>query len=82
MSGKRRRRRRKNWFMRLSVAKKAALCIGGVLICLAASGVIYVAAKLNKIDTDNSMKSDDIVVNKEAEISAEGYTNVNRLQRR
>lgn len=76
MSGKRRRRRRKNWFMRLSVAKKAALCIGGVLICLAASGVIYVAAKLNKIDTDNSMKSDDIVVNKEAEISAEGYTNV------
>lgn len=76
MSGKRRRRRRKNWFMRLSVAKKAALCIGGVLICLAASGVIYVAAKLNKIDTDNSMKSEDIVVNKEAEISAEGYTNV------
>lgn len=76
MSRKRRRRRRKNWFMRLSVAKKAALCIGGVLICLAASGVIYVAAKLNKIDTDNSMKSDDIVVNKEAEISAEGYTNV------
>ncbi len=76
MSRKRRRRRRKNWFMRLSVAKKAALCIGGVLICLAASGVIYAAAKLNKIDTDNSMKSDDIVVNKEAEISAEGYTNV------
>ena len=76
MSRKRRRRRRKNWFMRLSVAKKAALCIGGVLICLAASGVIYAAAKLNKIDTDNSMKSDDIVVNKEAEIAAEGYTNV------
>lgn len=76
MSRKRRRRRRKNWFMRLSAAKKAALCIGGVLICLAASGVIYAAAKLNKIDTDNSMKSDDIVVNKEAEIAAEGYTNV------
>lgn len=76
MSRKRRRRRRKNWFMRLSVAKKAALGIGGVLICLAASGVIYAATKLNKIDTDNSMKSDDIVVNKEAEIAAGGYTNV------
>ena len=62
--------------MRLSVAKKAALGIGGVLICLAASGVIYAATKLNKIDTDNSMKSDDIVVNKEAEIAAGGYTNV------
>lgn len=76
MSGKRRRRRRKNWFARLSVAKKVMLCVGGLLICVAATSVIYAASKLNKIDTDNSVKSDDIVVNKEAEVAAEGYTNV------
>ena len=76
MSRRRRRRRRKNWFMRLSIAKKAAVCVCGLLICLAASGVIYVAAKLNKINTNSNVKSGDIVVNKEAEIAAEGYTNV------
>ena len=76
MSRGRRRRRRKNLFMQLSAVKKVLLCIGGLLTCFAVTGVIYAASKLNKIDTDDSIKSDNIVVNKEAEAAAEGYTNV------
>lgn len=81
MSGKMRRRHRRgrrksgNWFSRLSAGKKIAVCLGGVVLCLAASGVIYVAAKLGKIDTEE-IPAEDIIVNEEAEETGEGYTNV------
>ena len=38
-----------NWFTRLSRGKKIALCISGVIICLAASAGFYVTAKLGKV---------------------------------
>lgn len=78
MAGKRRRRRRRragNWFSRLSIGKKIALCMGSLVLCLAASGVIFVAAKLGKLDTEE-IDAADIQVNKEAEETGEGYTNV------
>lgn len=78
MAGKRRRRRRRragNWFSRLSIEKKIALCMGSLVLCLAASGVIFVAAKLGKLDTEE-IDAADIQVNKEAEETGEGYTNV------
>lgn len=81
MAGKMRRRHRRgrrksgNWFSRLGVGGKVAVCLGGVAVCLAVSGVIYVAAKLGKIDTEE-IPAEDIIVNKEAEETGEGYTNV------
>lgn len=80
MSNKRRRRGRRrkksgNWFTRLSAGKKAGVCLGGVILALAASGVVYVAAKLGKIDTQE-IPQEDIVINEEAEVAGEGYTNV------
>lgn len=71
----RRGRRRGSWFSRLSIAKKVGVCVAGVALCLMASGVIYVAAKLGKIDTED-IDAEDIVVNEEAESTGEGYTNV------
>lgn len=71
----RRGRRKGNWFSRLSVVKKVGICLGSVALCLMASGVIYVAAKLGKIDTE-TIDAEDIIVNKEAEETGEGYTNV------
>lgn len=76
MANKRRRRKRGNWFTRLSAGKKAAVFIGGLLICLIASGVIYVGAKLGKLKTDN-IPSEDIIINTEVEEDlGDGYTNV------
>lgn len=80
MSDKRRRRGRRrrksgNWFTRLSTGKKVGVCLGGVILALAASGVVYVAAKLGKIDT-REIPQEDIVINKEAEEAGEGFTNV------
>lgn len=69
------RRKTGNWFTRLSIGKRIGVCFGGVIFCLAASGVIYVAAKLGKIDTEE-IPTEDIIVNKEAETTGEGYTNV------
>lgn len=71
----RRTRKSGNWFTRLSTAKKAGVCLGGVFMALAASGVIYVAAKLGKIDTQD-IPQEDIVINAEAEEAGEGFTNV------
>ena len=59
---RRRRRKRGNWFLRLSIGKKVAVCLLGVLICLIASGVIYVSAKLNKLNTEDIPKK-NIAVN-------------------
>lgn len=78
MSRRRRRRhgRKKcgNWFSRLSLGGKIGVCTGGLLLCMIASGVIFVAAKLGKMDTED-IKSEDLIVNREAEESAKGYTN-------
>ncbi|MBO1720458.1 LCP family protein [Extibacter sp. GGCC_0201] len=71
----RRTRKSGNWFTRLSTTKKAGVCLGGVFMALAASGVIYVAAKLGKIDTQD-IPQEDIVINAEAEEAGEGFTNV------
>ena len=69
------RRKRGNWFVRLSVGKRIGVCLVGILLCCLASGVVYAATKLGKIETE-SIPVEDIVVNKEAEDTGEGYTNV------
>lgn len=71
---RRRRKRQKNWFLRLSIGKRIAICFLGVLICLIASGVVYVSAKLNKLNTVKIPKQ-DIVVNDLADYVGEGFTN-------
>lgn len=69
------RRKKGNWFTRLSVGKKIAVCTTGLILGLAVTGVAYAASKLNKLDTEE-IAAEDIVVNKEAEEAGEGYTNV------
>ncbi|QDW73677.1 LytR family transcriptional regulator [Lachnospiraceae bacterium KGMB03038] len=71
----RRGRRKKNWFLRLSGPKKAAVCLGAMVLALLASGVVYAASKLNQIDTQE-IPQENIVINQEAEAAGEGYTNV------
>ncbi len=74
---RRRRGRRKkgNWFTRLSMGKRIAVCVGGLMLCLVATGAIFVAAKLQKVDNED-IPDEDIVVNKEAEKVGVGYTTV------
>ena len=55
------RRKKGNWFTRLSAGKKAAVCLCGVLLCLVATGALYVAAKLQKIDNDEDIPVEDIL---------------------
>lgn len=72
------RRKRGNWFSRLTIGKKIGVCVGGLVLALASSGVIYVAAKLGKLDTQEIPK-EDIVINEGVEQLAslgEGYLNV------
>lgn len=72
------RRKRGNWFSRLTIGKKVGVCVGGLILALASSGVIYVAAKLGKLDTQEIPK-EDIVINEGVEQLAslgEGYLNV------
>lgn len=71
----RRGRRKKSWFARLSGPKKAVVCLAAVVTALLASGVVYAASILNKIDTQE-IPQEDIVINQEAEAAGEGYTNV------
>ncbi len=76
----RRRRRRKkagNWFARLSLGKKIGVCLGGVFLAIAASGVVYAASKLGKLDRQE-IKAEDIVINEEVEKQdlGTGYLNV------
>lgn len=78
--GRRRGRRgRGNWFTRLSLGKKIAVCAGGVFFCLLATGAIYVAAKLGKIDTEE-IPREDIEINAEVKEKladlGDGYLNV------
>lgn len=72
------RRKRGNWFSRLTIGKKIGVCFGGLILALASSGVVYVAAKLGQLDTQEIPK-EDIVINEGAEQLAslgEGYLNV------
>ncbi len=72
------RRKRGNWFSRLTIGKKIGVCLGGLVLALASSGVVYVAAKLGQLDTQEIPK-EDIVINEGAEQLAslgEGYLNV------
>lgn len=72
------RRKRGNWFSKLTIGKKVGVCFGGLILALASSGVIYVAAKLGKLDTQEIPK-EDIVINEGVEQLAslgEGYLNV------
>ncbi len=76
---KRRRRRRKsgNWFTRLSVGKKIGVCLGGTFLAIAASGVVYAASKLGKLDRQE-IPDDAININKEVaeQDLGTGYLNV------
>lgn len=63
-----------DWFLHLSKGKKIALCSGGIIVCLAASVGIYVAAKLGKVERQEIPK-EKIVVNDLEEDVGVGYTN-------
>lgn len=72
------RRKKVNWFSRLTIGKKIGVCFGGLILALASSGVVYVAAKLGQLDTQEIPK-EDIVINEGVEQLAslgEGYLNV------
>lgn len=63
-----------DWFLQLSKGKKIALCSGGIIVCLAATVGIYVAAKLGKVERQEIPK-EKIVVNDLEEDVGVGYTN-------
>lgn len=72
------RRKKGNWFSRLTIGKKIGVCLGGLILALASSGVVYVAAKLGQLDTQEIPK-EDIIINDGVEQLAslgEGYLNV------
>lgn len=71
----RRRKRKSNWFAGLSKGKKIAVCVGGVVLSLALVGMIYAAAALSRLDTED-IALDDIEMNEDVQFDAEGYTNV------
>lgn len=76
----RRSRKRGSWFSRLSMGRKIGVCVCGVLFMLVASGVVFVAAKLGKIDTQE-IATEDIIINEEVVEQqktdlGEGYLNV------
>ncbi len=66
------------WFKKLSKGKKIALVLAIILLLVligigCAAG--YVMSKLDKIDTDDTFKEDDIVINETAQDIGVGYTN-------
>lgn len=70
-----RRRKKGTWFSRLSTGKRIGVCLAGILVCFLASTVIFVAAKLGKLDTEEIPK-EDIVINDLADEVGVGYTNI------
>lgn len=71
----RRGKRGQSWFSKLTKGKKIAVCVGGGILCLAATGIIILAAKLGKINSED-INADDIIMSEEAGLSGEGYTNI------
>lgn len=69
------RRKKGNWFSRLTKGKKVAVCVLGIFLCLALAIVIFVAAKLAKINSED-IPVEDITVNQDIEGIGEGYTTV------
>lgn len=76
---RRRGRRRRGWFGSLGVGAKIAVCFFGVFLCFLTTGVLFVAAKLGKIEQEE-IAQEDIVINAEVEEKLEdlgtGYLNV------
>lgn len=70
----RRRRKQGNWFTRLSVGKKVAVILLIALVCFMVLGIIYVSAKMKKLDS-KVIPKEDIVMNDLAEGVGEGFTN-------
>lgn len=74
------RRKKGNWFTRMKLWQRILLCIAGILICLVVAAGIYVAAKWDKVDTQE-IKTEDIIINPEIQKNrevdlGEGYTNI------
>ncbi len=63
-----------NWFMRLSRGRQIALCTGWIFVCLVASAVLYVSAKLGKVEREVIPK-EKIIINDLEEDVGVGYTN-------
>ena len=66
------------WFKKLSKGKKIALVFAIILLLvLIAVGCVagYVMSKLDKIDTDETFKEEDIIINETAQDIGVGYTN-------
>lgn len=68
------RKQKDNWFLRQSKKRRIAICSGGVVLCIVLIGVIYLSAKLGKINTDD-LSGENLEIN-EGAIVEEGYTNV------
>lgn len=73
------RRKKGNWFTRMKMWQKVLVCFAGVLVCLLGAASIYVAAKWDKVDTQD-IKAEDIVINPEIRDRkvdlGKGYTNI------
>lgn len=71
------RRKKGNWFTRMQVWQRVLLIVAGVLVVTLGSAAGYVAAKWNKVDTQE-IKTEDIVINEEVKKNVDlgdGYTN-------
>lgn len=73
------RRKKGNWFTRMKMWQKVLVCFAGALVCLLGAAGIYVAAKWDKVDTQD-IKAEDIVINPEIRDRkvdlGKGYTNI------
>lgn len=68
------RRKKINWFAGLSIRKKIAVSVLAGVLLLAVIGVVFVALKLAKINSED-IPVEDIIVNQDADLG-EGYTTV------
>lgn len=75
MTHKRSRRRKKgNWFSRLSLGKKVGIICAAILVCAAASAAGVVMAKLSKLNTQ-TLDAEEVHVNEELDSTiTEGYS--------
>src|SRR5699024_3712865 len=77
---RRRRRKKGNRFTRLKTWQKIVFCLAVVLFCLVGAAVLYVAAKWNKINTQE-INAEDLIINQGVQKNEEidlgsGYKNV------